>query len=342
MCSRSPTPTPAQTCCSPCGRRWARADALTASDDVVEVAAALAAGALHGARGNSGVILSQILRGLADVTASAAADRAGCSPNRRRAVRLPRCGMRSAWSSPRWVKPFPARSSPCCRRRRTRPRMRGADELTGPPPSWRRPPTPRPSHSTRPPGNSTYWPRPVWSTPAAAVCWCCWTRCAATADRACAARRGVRAGSAAARRRPGASAPPQFEVMYQLGGCDAAGVETLRARLEELGESVAIAATAGAGHTRCTCTPTTPERPSRRPWPAARRAASRSTLSWRAGAAAGRWTRDRAVLAVVDGDGAESCSPARARTCCAAMRGGDGRQRQRTAARARRHGRRRR
>ena len=56
---------------------WAQADALTASDDVVEVAAALARGALQGARGNSGVILSQILRGLADVTASAAADRRG-------------------------------------------------------------------------------------------------------------------------------------------------------------------------------------------------------------------------------------------------------------------------
>src|ERR1700722_12341049 len=44
------------------------------SDDVAHVAAALARGALHRARGNSGVILSQILRGLADVTASAAAD----------------------------------------------------------------------------------------------------------------------------------------------------------------------------------------------------------------------------------------------------------------------------
>lgn len=44
------------------------------SGDVSQVAAALARGALHGARGNSGVILSQILRGLADVTASAAAD----------------------------------------------------------------------------------------------------------------------------------------------------------------------------------------------------------------------------------------------------------------------------
>jgi NhaP-type Na+/H+ or K+/H+ antiporter len=54
---------------------WAQADAAADSADVAQVAAALADGALHGARGNSGVILSQILRGLADVTAAAAADR---------------------------------------------------------------------------------------------------------------------------------------------------------------------------------------------------------------------------------------------------------------------------
>src|SRR3984893_6888934 len=44
---------------------------------VARVAAALSAGALNGARGNSGVILSQILRGIADVTAAAAADSGG-------------------------------------------------------------------------------------------------------------------------------------------------------------------------------------------------------------------------------------------------------------------------
>src|ERR1700760_736101 len=45
--------------------------------DVTAVASALAEGALHGARGNSGVILSQILRGLADVVAEAALERQG-------------------------------------------------------------------------------------------------------------------------------------------------------------------------------------------------------------------------------------------------------------------------
>src|SRR5215217_2199648 len=40
---------------------WAQADMHPGSEDVEQVAAALAEGALHGARGNSGVILSQIL-----------------------------------------------------------------------------------------------------------------------------------------------------------------------------------------------------------------------------------------------------------------------------------------
>jgi len=44
-------------------------------------AAALSAGALNGARGNSGVILSQILRGVADVTAAAAAEAGGELPH---------------------------------------------------------------------------------------------------------------------------------------------------------------------------------------------------------------------------------------------------------------------
>ncbi|WP_159426381.1 DAK2 domain-containing protein, partial [Mycolicibacterium vaccae] len=56
---------------------WAQADACDAAADVTEVAAALAAGALRGARGNSGVILSQILRAVAEVTAAAAEDRDG-------------------------------------------------------------------------------------------------------------------------------------------------------------------------------------------------------------------------------------------------------------------------
>ena len=63
--------------------RSAWSEAQGCASDVAEVAAALAAGALHGARGNSGVILSQILRGLAEVTAAAAARRGGRRGRRR-------------------------------------------------------------------------------------------------------------------------------------------------------------------------------------------------------------------------------------------------------------------
>src|SRR5262249_13967477 len=52
----------------------AQANTEAASADVVKTAAALSSGALNGARGNSGVILSQILRGIADVTAHASAE----------------------------------------------------------------------------------------------------------------------------------------------------------------------------------------------------------------------------------------------------------------------------
>src|SRR6202012_4317237 len=40
---------------------------------------------------------------------------------------------------------------------------------------------------------------------------------------------------------------PQFEVMYLLGGCDTEGADLLRERLDELGESVAIATSGVVG-----------------------------------------------------------------------------------------------
>ncbi len=107
------------------------------------------------------------------------------------------------------------------------------------------------------------------------------------------------------------AAPPQFEVMYLLSGCDPDGVETLRQRLDQLGESVAIAASgldvAGAGHysvhvhaddagaaVEAALAVGTPSR------------IQVTSLTPGAGTRpAGGWSRERAVLAVVDGDGAE-------------------------------------
>ena len=59
------------------GRRGARPSCPSDADPAAATLAALAHGALLGARGNSGVILSQLLRGLAD----------GLADRRRRARR---------------------------------------------------------------------------------------------------------------------------------------------------------------------------------------------------------------------------------------------------------------
>ena len=105
-----------------------------------------------------------------------------------------------------------------------------------------------------------------------------------------------------------AVASPQFEVMYLLSGCDHAGIELLRERLEALGESVAIAAS-GQGdrysvHVHADDAGAAVEaaldvgRPSR---------IQVTALTGTAGARpSGGWSRDRAVLAIVDGDGAEA------------------------------------
>jgi DAK2 domain fusion protein YloV len=104
------------------------------------------------------------------------------------------------------------------------------------------------------------------------------------------------------------AAAPQFEVMYLLSGCEPDGVETLRQRLDQLGESVAIAASAdGAGHysvhvhaddaggaVEAALSVGTPSR------------IQITSLTGVAGARPpGGWSRERAVLAVVDGDGAQ-------------------------------------
>jgi dihydroxyacetone kinase-like predicted kinase len=103
------------------------------------------------------------------------------------------------------------------------------------------------------------------------------------------------------------AAAPQFEVMYLLSGSDPRGVETLRERLDQLGESVAIAASAdGAGQysvhvhaddagaaVEAALSVGTPSR------------IQITSLSGDVGARpSGGWARERAVLAVADGDGA--------------------------------------
>ncbi len=286
---------------------WAQADALTASDDVVEIAAALARGALQGARGNSGVILSQILRGLADVTASAATDRGGVLADvggplfgaaLRHSVGLVVSSMGEAISGTIVSVLQDAANAA---------EDAGADD-------------------------SGIAAVVAAAADAAAVALDKTTGqldVLAEAGVVDAGGRGLLVlldamsatltGHVRHRAEYVPSPPhdhvaatetsmtPQFEVMYLLSGCDAAGVETLRRALDRLGESVAIATTAGAGqysvHVHADDAGAAVEAA------LSLGTLSRIQITSLTGAAStrpsGGWARERAVLAVVDGSGAE-------------------------------------
>ncbi len=286
---------------------WAQADALTASDDVVEVAAALARGALQGARGNSGVILSQILRGLADVTASAAADRGGVLADiggalfgaaLRHSVGLVVSSMGEAVSgtivsvlqdaanaaedagadhSGIAAVVAAAADAAAVALDKTTGQLDVLAEAGVVDAGGRGLLVLLDAMSATLTGHVRHREEYVPSPPHDHV--------AATAT----------------------SVTPQFEVMYLLSGCDAAGVETLRRSLDRLGESVAIATTAGAGqysvHVHADDAGAAVEAA------LSLGTLSRIQITSLTGAAStrpsGGWARERAVLAVVDGSGAE-------------------------------------
>jgi DAK2 domain fusion protein YloV len=285
---------------------WAQADAQSGTDDVAQVAAALASGALHGARGNSGVILSQILRGLADVTAAAAADRGGALADidgavlgaaLRHAVGLAVTSMgetvpgtivsvlQEAAGAAEHVAAdgvdladvvFAAADAAAVALDKTTEQLDVLADAGVVDAGGRGLLVLLDAMSTtlggHAPHRHEYLPTPPQVE--------------------------VPASTAAA---------PQFEVMYLLSGCEPDGVETLRQRLDQLGESVAIAAAAdGAGHysvhvhaddaggaVEAALSVGTPSR------------IQITSLTGAAGARPpGGWSSERAVLAVVDGDGA--------------------------------------
>jgi fatty acid kinase len=284
---------------------WAQADSESDSDDVTQVAAALAAGALHGARGNSGVILSQILRGLADVVSFAAADRGEALADidgpvfaaaLRHAVGLVVASMgepvpgtivsvlqaaagaaehASADSAELAAAVSAAADAATVALDKTTGQLDVLAEAGVVDAGGRGLLVLLDAMSTtltgRAPHRQEYLPSPPQASSATTA------------------------------------AAPQFEVMYLLSGCDARGVETLRQRLDQLGESVAIAASAdGAGHYSVHVHADDAG--------AAVEAglsvgtASRIQITALSGSASGRpaggWSRERAVLAVVDGAGA--------------------------------------
>lgn len=295
---------------------WAKADACGPGDDVTAVAAALADGALRGARGNSGVILSQILRALAEVTAAAAADCGGVltditgplfSTALRHAVTLVVTSMGEA--VPGTIVSVLHEAATAAEDALTEQAelshvvavsTRAAAEALD------RTPTQLDvladagvvdaggrgllvlldalgaTLTGHAPSRAAYLPAP---------------RTAATAVQQSPAR------------------SPRFEVMYLLGDCAADNVENLRARLDELGDSVAIAASgfgegggADAGHYSVHVH--ADDAGAAVEAGLAVGTLSRIQITSLSGGAdrlpAGSWSRERAVVAVVDGDGAEA------------------------------------
>nr|WP_254848633.1 DAK2 domain-containing protein [Mycobacterium sp. IS-2888] len=281
----------------------ARADG--GSGCVARVAGALSAGALNGARGNSGVILSQILRGIADVTAGAAADRGGELPEMDAAT--------LAGALQRGVDLVIA--------------SMGGQEVPGTIVSVLR----AAAEAVEECADDGLAPAITAAGDAAVVALEKTTEqldVLADAGAVDAGGRGLLVlldalhstviGQAPARtvyelspRAPQPEAPaerpaPQFEVMYRLDGCDPAAADALRDRLSELGDSVAIAPATAQGtysvHVHTDDAGAAVEAGLARGRPS--RIVVSALSSGVTGLPAGSWTRERAVLAVVDGDGA--------------------------------------
>lgn len=275
---------------------------------VARAAAAMSAGALNGARGNSGVILSQILRGIADVTAVAAAEAGG---------ELPHIDAATLAASLRRGVDLVIASM-------------GGEEVPGTIVSVLRAAADAVAECAQ--AGEGLAPAITAAGDAAVVALEKTTEqldVLADAGAVDAGGRGLLVlldalrttvtGQAPARTvyelSPRSPAPdvaaerpaPQFEVMYRLDGCDAAAADALRDRLGELGDSVGIAAATSAERTYSVHVHTDDAGAAVEAGLGAGRL-SRIVISalssGAAGLPAGGWTRERAVLAVVDGDGA--------------------------------------
>jgi len=288
----------------------AEANTEAKSADVVTLAAALSAGALNGARGNSGVILSQILRGIADVTAHAADDSGGRLDNvdaallgaaLHRGVDLVVASMGGQEVHGTIVSVLKAAGDAVERAAKAGAALPQAVTDAGDAAVVALEKTPeqldvlgeagvvdaggrgllvlldalRSTVTGQAPNRKVYEPAP---------------------RRQAAEPAGDLAQAPA----------PQFEVMYLLGGCDAGAAESLRERLDELGESVAIATAGVVGgysvHVHTDDAGAAIEAGLAIGDP--RRIQISVLTNGTSGLPPGSWTRERAVLAVVDGDGA--------------------------------------
>lgn len=294
---------------------WAEADSCDAGDDVTAVAAALAGGALHGARGNSGVILSQILRAVAEVTASAAEDRDGVladitgpllSSALRHAVTLVVTSMGEAVPGTIVSVLHDAAEA-------AEEAVSAEAELADVVAAC--------AHAAGAALDRT--PTQLDVLADAGVVDAGGRGLVVLLDALCATltghapRRGVYQPSPKKSSAPSsaAHATPSFEVMYLLADCHAEDIEKLRAALEQLGDSIAIAASGfgeagGAGPGHYSVHVHADDAGAAVEAGLAVGSLSRIQITSLSGGGdrhpAGGWSRQRAVLAVVDGDGAES------------------------------------
>lgn len=276
---------------------------------VARAAAALSTGALNGARGNSGVILSQILRGIADATATAAADAGGelahidvavLGAGLQRGVELVISSM-------------------------------GGDEVPGTVVSVLRAAGGAVAQCAK--AGDGLVPAVIAAGDAAVVALEKTPEqldVLADAGAVDAGGRGLLVlldalrstitGQAPARTvyelsprapQPEAAAQrpaPQFEVMYRLDGCEPTAADALRDRLGELGDSVGIAAAPSSAQRTYSVHVHTDDAGAAVEAGLAAGRLSRIVISalssGTSGLPTGGWTRERAVLAVVDGDGA--------------------------------------
>jgi uncharacterized protein len=294
----------------------AEANAGVGPGCVARVAAALSAGALNGARGNSGVILSQILRGIADVTATAAADRGGqlsdidvdlLGAALRRGIELVITSMGGEEIPGTITSVLRAATGAVEDCANSGESLVQATIAAGDAAVVALEKTPEQLDVLGDAGAVDAGGRGLLVLLDA-------LRCTVTGQAPARAvyelsPRAVAAdqNDAAAKRRA-----PQFEVMYLLDGCDARAADVLRDRLGELGESVAIAAAPASAPsaTRGGYSVHVHTDDAGAAVEAGLVAGQLSRIvisalsSGATGVPAGGWTRERAVLAVVDGAGA--------------------------------------
>lgn len=281
----------------------ARAEALRGTD-VAEVAVALAEGALQGARGNSGVILSQILRGLADVTVGAAEERNGVLADvegpllaaaLRHAVVLAAASVGE--SVPGTIVSVLAAAASAAEDAADHADVADVAAVAADAAMVALEKTTEQLDVLADAGVVDAGGRGLLVLLDALT--------ATLAGHAPQRAIYEPSGTVAAPTDVSVVAPPRFEVMYLLDGCGPDRLELLRDHLERLGESVTIAASGTDGrysvhvHTddaggavEAGLGAGTPSR------------IQITALTGHGTHPAGGWTRDRAVLAVVDGDGA--------------------------------------